>query len=140
MDTLATNLASLRGGQRLLTSQKAIADKAGIDQRTVGRILNKEHAATLTQVERLAGVFGVEPWQLLAPELGTHLYQISADKRLVAVTAPVPGASQVISVTRENSADAQPETDQWKRTLKGKEREAKESPPSAGRRRRGQKS
>jgi hypothetical protein len=71
--------------------------------------LNKEHAATLTQVERLAGVFGVEPWQLLAPSCGTYLYTLSRDQRMVPIAAPIldvasaapppPSAAQTPSAT-----------------------------------------
>jgi hypothetical protein len=50
-------------------SQRGIAVRAKIDQRTVGRIMSAEHAAGVDKVEALAGVFKLQPWQLLYPEL-----------------------------------------------------------------------
>jgi transcriptional regulator with XRE-family HTH domain len=74
---LSANLKTLMGASEW-ASQRKLAAKAGIDQRTVGRILNMEHSPNLAQVDKLAEVFGVQPWQLLAPELGAGLYTLRA--------------------------------------------------------------
>lgn len=68
MHTLATNLRSLMEASVELRSQAAVARRAGVDQRTVGRILNREHSPTVTQLERLARAFSISPWQLLVPD------------------------------------------------------------------------
>lgn len=67
LDTLADNLAALMAAHAELNTQLAVAKRAGMDQRTVGRILHREHSPTLTQVEKLARAFSLLPWQLLTP-------------------------------------------------------------------------
>lgn len=49
----------------------AIAKKRGtpIDQTTVGRIARAEFPATMDTLEAMANGLGLEPWQLLLPEL-----------------------------------------------------------------------
>lgn len=67
---LAKNLGKLRDEHATLTSQAAIGKKAGIDQRTVGRILNMEHEPTLSQLSKLAEAFNLDqPWKILVPDL-----------------------------------------------------------------------
>jgi transcriptional regulator with XRE-family HTH domain len=67
LETLAANLRALMGAREELRTQARVGAKAGMDQRTVGRILNREHAPTLPQLDGLARAFGLEPWQLLVP-------------------------------------------------------------------------
>jgi transcriptional regulator with XRE-family HTH domain len=76
LDVLSANLKVLMGRSPELASQRKLALKAGIDQRTVGRILNQEHSPNLIQVGKLAEVFDVQAWQLLAPNLGAGLYTV----------------------------------------------------------------
>lgn len=52
-----------------LPTQKAVAKRSGMDQTTVGRILNCKHSPTLKQIDGLADAFGLLPWQLLVPSL-----------------------------------------------------------------------
>lgn len=66
---LAKNLKTLMDSRPGLATQTAVAKAAEVDQRTVGRILQCEHAPTLAQIEKLAKAFMLEPWQLLAPNL-----------------------------------------------------------------------
>lgn len=71
-DALASLSASLRALMESspdLRSQAAVGKRAGMDQRTVGRILNREHEPTIGQLDRLAKAFGLAPWQLLVPGL-----------------------------------------------------------------------
>lgn len=76
LGVLSDNLKALMRDHPEWASQRKLAAKAGIDQRTVGRILNQEHSPNLIQVEKLAEVFEVQPWQLLAPHLGAGLYSV----------------------------------------------------------------
>lgn len=66
---LAANLATLMATAADLDSQQKLARRCKMDQRTVGRILNRTNAATLPQIDKLAAAFGLEPWQLLVPGL-----------------------------------------------------------------------
>lgn len=52
-----------------LTTQAAVGKACNIDQRTVGRILNKEHSPGLKQLEAIALAFDLLTWQLLVPNL-----------------------------------------------------------------------
>ena len=52
-----------------LRTQAAVGKAAGIDQRTVGRILSGSHSPTLERVDALARCFGLLAWQLLIPGL-----------------------------------------------------------------------
>jgi transcriptional regulator with XRE-family HTH domain len=76
LDVLSINLKALMRDYPEWASQRKLALKAGIDQRTVGRILNMEHSPNLAQIDKLAEVFNVQPWQLLAPNLGAGLYSV----------------------------------------------------------------
>ncbi len=78
-EILAANLRAL-GRQRRdeLGSQPKVAARAKVGQRTVGRAMKGEVAATIDSVERLARACGIEVWQLLHPDL--------------AVSHPAPGA------------------------------------------------
>lgn len=97
---LSDNLRWLMGQSSDLNSQAKLAAKAKIDQRTVGRILNSEHMPTLDKISALATAYAVEPWQLLAPGLGSSLYKIDADRRIVPVMAtPVQAGAAVASVS-----------------------------------------
>jgi transcriptional regulator with XRE-family HTH domain len=70
--TLAQNIRALMIARPILSSQAALARAASVDQRTVGRILNCEHAPTVLQVEKIAKAFGLAPWQLLSPHLDAN--------------------------------------------------------------------
>lgn len=50
-------------------SQAEIGRRGGLPQRTVGRIKNGEVEATLGNLQALAKAFGLQPWQLLVPDL-----------------------------------------------------------------------
>ena len=66
---LSTNLKMLMEASLDMRSQAALGKKCGIDQRTVGRILNEEHSPQLKQIEAIASAFGLSPWQILIPGL-----------------------------------------------------------------------
>jgi transcriptional regulator with XRE-family HTH domain len=100
---LSENLTWLMQTSRELTSQAKIGAKAGIDQKTVGRILNRDHSPTLDKLASVAAAFGVEVWQLLAPRLGADLYQIDSDRRVVPVrdSGPPVGYAALVSEHRQ---------------------------------------
>lgn len=72
IEVLATNVRSLmkdRGLKQATVSKHATTRGRTIDQRTVGRVLNAEFPAQVSTIEALAIGIGVEPWQLLVPDL-----------------------------------------------------------------------
>ena len=68
-NVLSKNLRTLMETSDGLRTQAALAKRCGIDQRTVGRILNAEHSPQLKQIEAIAAAFGLQSWQLLVPGL-----------------------------------------------------------------------
>lgn len=66
---LAENLKALRDSSPVYSSDAKIGAKAGIDQKTVWRIINKKNEPTTLQVSKLAAVFELDPWKLFVPNL-----------------------------------------------------------------------
>lgn len=66
---LSENLFALMAVNATLDTQAKVAKAAGMDQRTVGRILKQEHSPTLRQIDKLAEAFHLLPWQFLVPGL-----------------------------------------------------------------------
>ena len=64
---LAKNLRALATANEL--SGHEIAKKAKLDPKTVNNMLKAGHDPRLTYVEKVAGVFGLAAWQLLAMDL-----------------------------------------------------------------------
>ena len=78
-DILAKNLAALmRANKKELGTQGQVAMATGkvIDQTTVGRILKAKHKVQIDTLQALATAFGVEPYQLLIPDLDPKNPQI----------------------------------------------------------------
>lgn len=70
---LARNLASLmEARQPEPWKNRELARQAHLDHKTVGRILDGSHAATIDTIAALAEVFGLLPWQMLVPDLQPH--------------------------------------------------------------------
>lgn len=68
--TLADNLARLMHlDQPDKLSQAAVGKMAGCDQRTIGRILSMQQAATVDMLEGISNGFDLQAWQLLVPDL-----------------------------------------------------------------------
>jgi len=63
------NLDALMRADRELNTQAALAKASRIGQRSVSRILRGEQSPTLDMVGKLAHAFGLEPWQMLVPDL-----------------------------------------------------------------------
>lgn len=68
------------GGENL----SRFARETGVGPGTATRIKVQETAVGLDVIEKIAAVFGVEPWQLLTADLGAGLYTIN-NQRVTAV-------------------------------------------------------
>lgn len=66
---ISTNLKALRAAHPNYDSDAKIGKKAGMDQKTVWRIIAMTNEPTTEQISKLAAVFDLEPWQLLVPSL-----------------------------------------------------------------------
>lgn len=69
LSVLAANLGRLMAHTPGMMTQKAVAARAGVDQRSVGRILNRENNPRLDQLEKLAVAFGLHAWQILVTDM-----------------------------------------------------------------------
>lgn len=49
----------------IINTQAALESKSGVAQSYLSRILRGESAATVDRLEKIAGAFGCEPWELL---------------------------------------------------------------------------
>lgn len=54
-----------------LNSQAALGRAAKVDQKTVGRILNRTNEPSLEVIAKIAKVFDLDPWMLLVPNVKT---------------------------------------------------------------------
>lgn len=80
VNVLARNLKQLMDDFLPPLSQNALAKKSGVGQTSIGLMLEPEKrlptksgkvpSPTLAQIEKVAAVFGKEPWQLLHPNPG----------------------------------------------------------------------
>ncbi len=66
-EIVAANLTRLLTQRGL--SQNQLAVKCGLNQTTVGHVRRAEVAAQVDSLERIATVFGLQPWQMLVPDL-----------------------------------------------------------------------
>lgn len=66
---LAQNLAELKKLAGAPRTQAEIAERAGVDQKTVSRIENATNATSVDKLDGLADAFRVQPWQLLVDGL-----------------------------------------------------------------------
>ena len=69
-EILVANLRALmQASPETHGTQAKLAERSGVNQTTVGRILRKRHHPTTEVIQGLAEAFEVQPWQLLAPGL-----------------------------------------------------------------------
>ena len=54
---------------RQLNSQPKVGAASRVAQTSIGRILRGEQSPTLDVVHKIAHAFGLEPWQMLVPDL-----------------------------------------------------------------------
>lgn len=84
---LADNLTALAKAhgkwamRGLVPSQTGIGKKAGVDQKTVARILTKKQGATVDMLSALADAFRVEVWHLLVPGLDPSNLPVYMDEK-----------------------------------------------------------
>lgn len=68
-------------------AQRELAARAGISQRSVGYLINykdgQDHHPTTQTVEAIAGAFGVDPWQLMIPNLPLELVRSKRFGKLI---------------------------------------------------------
>lgn len=69
------------GGENL----SRLARETGMGPGSASRIKAQETSVGVEVLEKIAEVFGVEPWQLLVPRLGAHLFEISEDQKVVPI-------------------------------------------------------
>ena len=108
-ETLVANLLALmQANPETHGTQAKVAQRSGVAQTTVGRILRKRHHPTTEVLQGLARAFEVQAWQLLAPGLkATRVLSSFAldmaemiDKNLAA-----RGAQEVREAIRAEIAD-----------------------------------
>lgn len=58
-----------------LNSQAALGRAAKVDQKTVGRILNRTNEPSLEVIAKIAKVFDLDPWMLLVPNVAVGRQQ-----------------------------------------------------------------
>lgn len=68
-EIVARNIAAIMDNPTTPLTQEAVGKRAGLPQRTVGRLKNGTTAASLTTLAAISRGLGVEPWQLLVPDL-----------------------------------------------------------------------
>jgi DNA-binding XRE family transcriptional regulator len=66
-ERLSKNLAALMDMQKL--SAPIIANRAKVDRKTINNIVRGRFDPRLTVVEKIANVFGMTTWQILATDL-----------------------------------------------------------------------
>lgn len=73
------------GGQNL----GLVASEGEFSPANMTRIAAAKTNVGLDLLEKIAGVFKVEPWQLLAPDLGAHLHTLHGTRMVPAYTPPL---------------------------------------------------
>jgi transcriptional regulator with XRE-family HTH domain len=84
-ENLIRNIALLMREANPRLTQKAVADKMGVNQTSVGRIIAGQHTPTLSNLQALAKGFGLEAYQLLLPDLGRRIQVDSTGLSPVAI-------------------------------------------------------
>lgn len=69
LQVLAENLERLMASSLEFGTQPRLAAKAKIDQKTIWRIVHRQNEPSIDKVEKIAGVFGLQAWQLLVPDM-----------------------------------------------------------------------
>ena len=95
---LAENLRSLMHMQDLGTG--IVAERAGIDPKSINNMMNARFDPRLSQVEKVANVFGLTTWQLLAFRLETKAPDSAQTLKLLDhyTSAPDAGRRAIMQV------------------------------------------
>lgn len=97
LNILAENLGRLKTVSGAPHTQAEIAEKAHVDQKTVGRTLAASNALSVDKLAGFAAAFKVKPWQLLVPNLDPSnpptLAQVApaADKDVASLAEVIHG-------------------------------------------------
>lgn len=104
---LAKNIRALMHMQGLGTG--LIADRAKVDPKTVNNMVNARFDPRLSQVEKIANVFGLTAWQLLAADLEGKAPDSAAALRLLEhySNAQDDGRKAIMQVAEIASAKAE---------------------------------
>ena len=78
---LAANLKALLDAHKM--SGPALAQRAGIDRKSVNNMLNARYNPNYDNVEAVAEVFGLTGWQLILPDLHTNLPMANEVRKLL---------------------------------------------------------
>ena len=85
-------------------SQKEVADRAGVSQKTISNMLNSDQpgigASTIDKVEAVANAFGLHGWHLIMPGLPDDMVSCKSLSKLVEdfLSSP-PSSRELISHT-----------------------------------------
>jgi len=95
---LSRNLKALAKREQMSGHQ--IAEKAKIDPKTVNNMIRASHDPRLTHVEKVAKVFGLDAWQLLAMDLESRQADTAQVVRLLErySEAPDDGRKAIMQV------------------------------------------
>jgi transcriptional regulator with XRE-family HTH domain len=78
---LAENLKALIEANK--TTAPRVAEKAGLDRKTINNMLNGRYNPNLDVVESVASVFGLNGWQILRHDLKDSLVQAHVIDQLI---------------------------------------------------------
>jgi transcriptional regulator with XRE-family HTH domain len=83
---IAMRLRELMDASLDLRTQAAVAKRSGVDQSTIGRILNQQNKTTIGTLESIAGAFNVEPLELIVSKPSSNA--LSEWQRLIDKLPP----------------------------------------------------
>lgn len=113
--TVADNLRRLMrmgAAHGLPASQAELSRRAGVAQTSISNWLDDSRGVTpgIDKLEAIAAVYGLEPWQLLVPDLPDDMLLASHLKRLVANYGQIgnPAAREYIDRVAEAEAGYTP--------------------------------
>lgn len=66
---LARRLRELMDSRPDLDTQTKVANRSGVGQSTIQRLLAQEQSATIDMLDKIAAPFGLKPWELLLPDM-----------------------------------------------------------------------
>lgn len=100
-NNLANRLRELMDARPDLDTQTKVANRSGVGQSTIQRLLAQEQSATIDMLDKIARPFGLMPWELLLPDL--------EDAKLIRGFGKLSGSDkQRILAFMEFSAELQP--------------------------------
>jgi DNA transposition AAA+ family ATPase len=103
MQALAENVRSLM--ERDSLTQKQLAKRAGVSQRTISNVLNASHETGIETVDRIAAVWGLQGWELQMRNLPPELLGTGILRRTVgALTVATPKGREMIAELAEREA------------------------------------